>query len=474
MADSAEIIPFSPHEEDEFVRPLPSNVECEQAVLGSIFCNSATYHQVSGFLRAEHFFEPVHRRIYSAIEDTMARGEKLSASLFKPTFDRDPLFKDVGGGSYLARLASSVVTIFMAPDQAREVVQCWRRRELCRLADRLIDDACAKRLGETTGELIAPIEEGFLSLAEEATEKGPQGAGQGVTEALGAAEAVYKAGGKSLGLATGLTDLDRLLGGLYPGDFDVIAGRTSMGKSAAAASIALHVASERKPVLFWSGEMQRAQIGSRLLAMRTGISTERQRRGPLSALDMDDLIEAERWLNMLPLFIDDTVHATVADIRSRAIRMQRGKGLALVVVDYLQLLVAGRSENRVQEISKITRDLKALAMHIGVPIIALSQLSRAVESRDDKRPQLSDLRKVRIDRTGRRCCDVLLPRALLPQSRRTQTKGGGGGRKVGSPLGHLGKSLHGDRRSGGNSDPQEPKWPNRFREMPFRRRAVAV
>lgn len=374
----------------------PSIVEAEVALLGAILVNNAAYHRVSAFLKPEHFFEPVHQRIYVAIERQIAEGRAANPVLLHQVLQADPVLasEQIGGAAkYLARLASAVITIINAEDYGVTILRCWRKREAIRACLEGIEASQKLDFDDTPDAVIGAVEEHFHLISEATPQVTSMPLAAGLVDAVATAERAYQGVGVLSGLSTGLTDLDKLLGGMFEGDLDVIAGRTSMGKTALAMSIALSVARARHHVLYWSGEMPRHQLAARVLAMDTGISTKRQRRGPLTAQDMDAIIEANERLGRLPLDIDDTVRISVGQLRSRAIRLKRAKGLELIVIDYLQLLIGGKAENRVQELSAITRDVKALAMELGVPVLALSQLSRAVENRDDKRPQLSDLRE---------------------------------------------------------------------------------
>ncbi len=397
----------------ERLRTPPYNPEAEQALLGAMLINNPSYLRVSEFLLPEHFGNAVHGRIYAAIGKLIERGMIANPVTLKNLFDQDGALSEIGGAQYLSRLAASAVTIINAEDYARAIHDLYQRRELITLGEDIVNDARSHDLDDPASEQIERAEKKLFDLATLGqTESGFRSFEKALSSAIGNAEAAYRKSGKTVGVATAFIDLDKKLGGLHPSDLVVLAGRPSMGKTALATNIAFNAAraykSERTPdgrivaedgavVGFFSLEMSAEQLATRILAQESGVSSDRIRRGDVSREDFDKFVDASQRLETLPLYIDDTPALSVATLRARARRLMRQRGLGLIVVDYLQLLrpsVPPRGiENRVQEISDITRGLKALAKELSVPVLALSQLSRAVEQREDKRPMLADLRE---------------------------------------------------------------------------------
>ena len=383
----------------------PHNYEAEMALLGAILANNLVFDKVNEFLRPTHFADALHGRIYEAAGKLIERGQIANALTLKTLFDQDPALLEHGGAQYLARLAASVVTIINAEDYGRAIHDLHLRRQLIDLGEEMVNTAHAHDLDLPAAEQIETAEEQLFRLAETGdTEHGLRPLTEALTGAINMAEAAVKREGHVTGVTTGLIDLDKKLGGLQPSDLVVLAGRPSMGKTALATNIAFNAAKAYMDspenggrVAFFSLEMSAEQLATRILAEQTGISSDRIRRGEISRDDdFTRLVVAAQDLQKLPMHIDDTPGLSVAALRTRARRLKRRQGLGLIVVDYLQLMrsPAGiRNENRVQEVSEITRGLKAIAKELDVPVLALSQLSRAVEQRDDKRPQLADLRE---------------------------------------------------------------------------------
>ena len=399
--------------EIERLRMPPVNIEAEQALLGAILINNAAYARVSEFLLPENFGNAVHGRIYAALGKLIERGQIANPITLKSLFDQDNALAEIGGGQYLARLAAAAVTIINAEDYARAIHDLHLRRQLITLGEDVVNEAYAHDVDDPAREQIERAEKRLFDLATVGQiEGGFRSFGVALTEAIDSAEAAFKKSGRIVGVATGFTDLDKKLGGLHPSDLIVLAGRPSMGKTALATNIAFtaaqnykegrtadgrRVAEDGAVVGFFSLEMSAEQLATRILAEQARISSDRIRRGEIAREDFDRFVLASQRLARLPLYIDDTPALSVTALRTRARRLMRQQGLGLIVVDYLQLLrpsVQARAvENRVQEISDITRGLKALAKELNVPVLALSQLSRQVESREDKRPMLSDLRE---------------------------------------------------------------------------------
>jgi replicative DNA helicase len=383
----------------------PHNYEAEMALLGAILANNLTFDKVNEFLRPDHFADALHGRIYEAAGKLIERGQIANALTLKSLFDQDPALLEHGGAQYLARLAASVVTIINAEDYGRAIHDLHLRRQLIDLGEVMVNTAHDHDLDLPATGQIETAEEKLFRLAETGdTENGLRPLTEALTGAINMAEAAVKREGHVTGVTTGLVDLDKKLGGLQPSDLVILAGRPSMGKTALATNIAFNAALAHKlapenggRVAFFSLEMSAEQLATRILAEQTGISSDRIRRGEISRDDdFSRLVVAAQDLQTLPMHIDDTPGLSVPAMRTRARRLKRRHGLGLIVVDYLQLMrsPAGlRSENRVQEVSEITRGLKAIAKELDVPVLALSQLSRAVEQRDDKRPQLADLRE---------------------------------------------------------------------------------
>jgi replicative DNA helicase len=394
-------------------REPPANLEAEQALLGAVLVNNAAYHRVGDFLLPEHFAEAVHGRIYERIGKLIERGQIANPVTLKNVFDQDGALAEIGGGAYLARLAAAVITVVNAEDYARTIHDLYLRRQLIEVGETVVNDAYRHDTGLDAAEQIQGAEKRLFDLAETGRmEGGFQPFLRSLTTAITMAEAAFKRSGKTTGVSTGFTDLDKLLGGLHPSDLVILAGRPSMGKTALATNIGFNAAKLYKPIKtpdgrivaedgavvgFFSMEMSAEQLATRVLAEESGISGDRIRRGDVSHDDFDKFVQASQRLASVPLYIDDTPALSIAALRTRARRLKRQQGLDLIIVDYLQLMQAGPSargpENRVQEISEITRGLKAVAKDLNVPVIALSQLSRAVEQREDKRPQLADLRE---------------------------------------------------------------------------------
>lgn len=402
-------------------RKPPQNVEAEQALLGAILIDNAGFDRVSTFLEPDHFHVPVHGRIFEAARSLIARGRVADPLTLKSYFEAENALADVGGAHYLARLAASAVSLVHTEDYGRAIRDLSTRRGLVRIGEETTEAAYDARVEEPASALVEQAEARLYELAETGRgEGGFRALSDVMTEAVAIAESAYKRDGRLAGIATGLTDLDDAVGGLAPSDLVILAGRPSMGKTALAASIALRAASRHRTepgaaapplgaaneesgearavdgavVGFFSLEMSGEQLATRILAARAGLRADEIRRGQLSDEQFARLVDAARALAEAPLYIDDTPALTVPALRARARRLKRAHGLSLVVVDYLQLMRPSRGyDSRVLEIGEITQGLKAIAKDLDLPVLALSQLSRAVEQREDKRPMLSDLRE---------------------------------------------------------------------------------
>ena len=397
---------------DETFRSPPQNLEAEQALLGAILSNNEAADRVSNFLTADHFSEAVHSRIYEAATTLIRMGKLASAVTLKSHFENDATLKEIGGTAYLGRLAATATTIINAEEYGRTIYELAQRRKLIGIGTDVVNEAFEPDIEINSKEMIEKAEQALYGLAEtDKYGKCFQAFGRALTDAIDMASAAYQRQGGLSGISAGLTDLDEKMGGLQSSDLIILAGRPAMGKTALATNIAYHVAKNYKAeyqsdgsnkvldggvVAFFSLEMSSEQLATRIIAEQAEISSEYIRRGKISEDEFQRLVDVSRELQALPLYIDSTGGLTIAQLASRARRLKRQRGLGLIIVDYLQLLAGSSNkqrEGRVQEVTEITVGLKALAKELAVPIIALSQLSRQVESREDKRPQLSDLRE---------------------------------------------------------------------------------
>ncbi len=386
-------------------RSPPQNVEAEEALLGTLLHNDRAFEHVEQ-LRGSHFYVPVHGRIFDAIRSLIHQGRRADAVTLKPRFARDPALVEVD--DYLERLVHGA----MPPEAARQygeiILDLAQRRALMEIGSRIQHHAADVRVEESAAAQIENAEQRLFEISEHGKGPGgPQPFASGLTDAIRAAEAAYQLGGKLSGITSGLNDLDDLLGGFHRSDLIILAGRPGMGKTALATDFA-RAASRPDIFVPWEGpddrpkgivvvfslEMAATQLANRILSSETSISSESIRRGAIRDRDLTALIDVSKDLEQLRLFIDDTPALSIPQLRTRARRLMRTEhGLRLIVVDYLQLMTAARTHSsRVNEISEISQGLKSIAMELHVPVIALSQLSRQVEGRDDKRPQLQDLR----------------------------------------------------------------------------------
>lgn len=382
-------------------RHVPQNIEAERALLANLLINNRAFEDVSEFLKPAHFANPVHGKIYAAIGHFVDRGHVVDPVTLKDYFDQQSDLAAIGGWAYLVELADAVISLQNSREYGRIIHDSALRRALIHIGEGMITQACTHELEGSATQQIEGAEEQLFELATLGeTGRAFQPFGEALASALQVASRAFKREGHVVGITSGLQDLDKYLGGLHPSDLLIIAGRPSMGKTALATNIAFNAARAAMRqeaggglVAFFSLEMSAEQLATRLLAQESRITSDAIRRGEISKDDFAKITEVSRQISALPLYIDDTPALTVSALRTRARRLQRQKGLHMIVVDYLQLLQASKSsDSRVNEISEISRGLKALAKELDVPVIALSQLSRAVEQRDDKRPQLADLR----------------------------------------------------------------------------------
>lgn len=379
-------------------RILPYNNEAEQYLLGAILLNNTSFEKVGDILKPEHFASDLHKQIYDAISKVILKSEIADPITLKKYIKIPNL--DVE--KYLINLAESVIDIENIVDYAKIIYDLYIRRQLIEIGEDIVKNANNYSLDEMAFEQVETAEKKLFDLASGKIENRLTNIGAALGNAISSAEVAYKRDSHISGITTGLIDMDKNLGGLHRSDLIILAGRPSMGKTALATNIAFNAALkglEKKDesggtVAFFSLEMSSEQLATRILAQEAKISSEKIRKGEIKKEDFPKFIDINRKLNEMPLFIDDTPALSIPAMRTRARRIKRKYGLDLIIVDYLQLMTSGSNiENRVLEISEITRSLKAIAKELNVPVIALSQLSRAVEQRDDKRPQLSDLRE---------------------------------------------------------------------------------
>jgi len=392
-------------------RTAPHNIEAEQSLLGAILVNNDAFYRVSDFLEPKHFFEPIHQTIFETSASLIRMGKVATPVTLKTFLPADTDLGGVTVGQYLARLAAEATTIINAQDYGRTIYELSLRRDLIRIGEDMVNVAFDAPVDFAPRNQIEDAERRLYELAESGRyDGGFQKFSQALTVAVDMAAKAFQRDGKLSGIATGLRDLDIKMGGLQPSDLIVLAGRPGMGKTALATNIAYNIAKAHQDELqadgtrktvnggivgFFSCEMSAEQLATRIIAERTGIPSSNIRRGGIAESDFEKIRDASIEMQSLPFYVDETGGLSIAQLMARARRLKRQKGLDLLVVDYIQLLQGSskRSDNRVQEVTEITTSLKALAKELTVPIIALSQLSRQVESRDDKRPQLSDLRE---------------------------------------------------------------------------------
>ncbi|NNU15233.1 replicative DNA helicase [Parvularcula sp. ZS-1/3] len=392
-------------------KKLPYSIDAEQALLGAVLYDNEVFYKVNGYLKPEHFYDPLHGKIYEACDKLISSGRLASPVMLNTYFGDETAFHEAGGERYLVSLAQAVPTTVGAADYGRLIFDLHTSRGLINIGSQMIERANTADIDDNPRGQVEAAEKELYALAE----TGHYGGGfesfeSALTTAINIAQAAFQRGGGLSGVTSGLRDLDGKLGGLHGSDLIILAGRPSMGKTALATNIAVNAAKAFVPekaadgsyknkegarVGFFSLEMSSDQLASRILAEFSGVASDKIRRGDINEQDFVEIYDAAGKLEQLPLYIDDTGGLTIAQVAARARRLKRMNGLDMLVIDYLQLLAGSKKagENRVQELTEITTGLKALAKELSVPIIALSQLSRQVENREDKRPQLSDLRE---------------------------------------------------------------------------------
>ena len=383
----------------------PSNLEAEQALLGSILVNNDIIDEVSNIVKSTIFYDPAHIKIFEVIENLNSKGMIANPITLKNFFEKDNMLNEVGGTEYLVKLTRFSSSAKQAIDYAKIIHEMYLRRELVQISDKLSTDTLNAHSQEQNAEnIIESTEKSLFDLAERGSfSQSFLKFNEALDQTIEMATLAMKSDQGIVGVPTGLTDLDEKLGGLHKSDLVILAGRPGMGKTALATNIAYHAAQnlmsrqEKSSIAFFSLEMSSEQLSTRILSEQARIKSDDIRRGKVTESEINRYIETSRNIYNLPLYIDETPAITISTLSNRARRIKRLFGLSLIVVDYIQLMRApnnnNRIDNRVQEVSEITQGLKALAKELKVPVLALSQLSRAVESRDDKKPQLSDLRE---------------------------------------------------------------------------------
>ena len=389
---------------------VPHSIEAEQQLLGAILTNNDLFDRVASIVRADHFYDPVHARIFETASARIAKNSLASPVTLKAFMEDDAGLAELGGPAYLVRLAGAAISSFAVRDYAEMIYDLAIRRELITVGNDIAAKAARVDVDSEPKEQIVDAEQKLYALAEQGqTEQGFQSFLTAVTNAVKVANAAYQREGGLAGVSTGLVDMDKKLGGLHRSDLLILAGRPSMGKTSLATNVAFNIARAYKKgitasgeegaidggvVGFFSLEMSAEQLATRILSEVAEIPSNQIRRGNFTESEFRRIVDAAKELEAAPLFIDDTPALPISQLAARARRLKRTHGLDALFIDYLQLVRGtGRSENRVNEISEITMGLKAIAKELDIPVIALSQLSRQVENREDKRPQLSDLRE---------------------------------------------------------------------------------
>jgi replicative DNA helicase len=391
-------------------REAPCNIESEQAVLGALLINNGALEHIGDQLKAEHFYEPLHSRIFEAIQKFNSKGQIANPVTLRHYFDQDEALADIGGGAYLAKLAASAITVINIADYSNMIYDLALKRQLIDVGEGMVNNAYLHKVDVPATNQIEDAEQKLFTLSSEGTgDRGFRAIRHSVLGAIKQAEQAFKNQGL-VGVTTGLLEMDKLLGGLQRSDLLILAGRPSMGKTALAVNVAYNaclslVEDARKKGLppkeagsvgFFSLEMSAEQLSTRMLSSASKLNSSKITNGRISSEEFAHLVRVSQEMSSMPFFIDDTPALSIAGLRTRARRLKRQNNLKVLMVDYLQLLRGHSSlsqNNRVQEVSEITQGLKAIAKELDVPVIALSQLSRAVEQREDKRPQLSDLRE---------------------------------------------------------------------------------
>ena len=384
---------------DKF-KELPNNIEAEQSVIGSILVTNEIFDEISTIISSNNFYDPMHQKIYNAIENLIYKGMLANPITLKNYFEDEK--DDLDVPEYLVKITKFSTSVRQAIEYSKIIYDMFVRRELIKISEQTIDNAKINDLDTSGQNIIENSEKLLFDLAE----KGSFSSSlikfdDAMKQTIEMASAAYKNEGGIVGVPTGLRDLDDKLGGLHQSDLIIIAGRPSMGKTSLATNIAFNAAkhiqdnSRKSSIAFFSLEMSSEQLSTRILSEQARIGSNDIRRGRISDEQFDQFLETSKNIAELPLFIDETPAISIAAMSNRARRIKRLHGLDMIVVDYIQLMrgTTNNKDGRVQEISQITQGLKAIAKELGVPVVALSQLSRQVEQRDDHKPQLADLRE---------------------------------------------------------------------------------
>jgi len=384
-------------------KEMPCNIEAEQALIGSVLVSNEIYDEISSIIDSNKFFDPIHIKIFEVIEKLISKGLLANPITLKNYFENNEGLKELGGQEYLVKITKFSTSVKQAIDYANIVYEMHLRRELIKISETTLNEASDKEISTSGEEIIQNTEKSLFDLAERGHfNRSFLKFENALKQTIEMARNAYQNDEGIVGVPTGLTDLDSRLGGLHKQDLVIIAGRPSMGKTALATNIAFHAAKNiekkglKSTVAFFSLEMSSEQLSTRILSEQSRIRSNDIRRGKVSEKEFEQFISTSKNIYDLPLYIDETPAITISAISNRSRRIKRLFGLDLIVVDYIQLMRSGtnkKNEGRVQEISEITQGLKALAKELNVPVLALSQLSRAVEQRDDKKPQLADLRE---------------------------------------------------------------------------------
>ena len=382
-------------------KELPNNIEAEQAVIGSILVSNEIFDEINLILSSNNFYDPIHQKIFSAIENLIFRGMLANPITLKNYFEDEK--DDLNVPDYLVKVTKFSTSIRQAVEYSKIIYDMFVRRELIKISENTIDTAKLNDLSTTGQDIIEDSEKLLYELAEKGSSHSSLiSFDKALRQTIDMASAAYKNEEGIVGVPTGLRDLDDRLGGLHKSDLIIIAGRPGMGKTALATNIAFNAAQklqdsgkEKASVAFFSLEMSSEQLSTRILAEQSKIKSNDIRRGRISDEQFDRFLETSKNISELPLYIDETPALTIAAMSNRARRIKRLHGLDLIIVDYIQLMRGSLNykDGRVQEVSEITQGLKAIAKELSIPVVALSQLSRQVEQRDNKKPQLSDLRE---------------------------------------------------------------------------------
>ena len=399
---TSEIKKFKENEKD--LRIVPMNIEAEQALLAALLTSNSVYERISDFLRPEQFYDDINGKIFEAIAKLLENNQLADPLTLKNYFLQKDEMELIGGDRYLIELAKNAPILSNTATYGKLIYDLYQRREILKISDEITNEANSFDLETNASQIIEKAEVKLYNLSSTGEiSQDFKKFSTSLVEAINSAESAYKREGQLSGIPTGFTDLDQLLGGLHKTDLIIIAGRPSMGKTALATNIAFKMVNtksmddenKKNIVGFFSLEMSSEQLATRILAEDSSISSEKIRRGQLNSNDFQKIVKSSQTLGDLSLYIDDSPNLSISALRTRARRLKRKYGLNAIVIDYLQLIrpSLSRPDNRVLEIAEMTRNLKSLAKELNIPVLCLSQLSRQVEQRDDKRPQLSDLRE---------------------------------------------------------------------------------